>query len=58
MNPLLAAVVNTAAHSKRQCLKCGMTQIVPKEKSNRIVVCKSCGADIPPPDKQDMRGSD
>lgn len=49
MNPLFAAVISSTISGIRKCPKCGMSQVVPKEKSKEIVTCKSCGAEILPP---------
>jgi hypothetical protein len=51
MNPLFAAVISSTISSKRKWPTCGISQVVPKDKSKAIVTCKSCGAEILPPGK-------
>ena len=51
MNPIFAAVISTVIHSKRKCPKCGNNQIVSRDKKEETVICKTCGAEIPPPKK-------
>ncbi len=50
MNPIFTWLIahTTARALARKCLRCGRTQIVPKEKRRDIVPCRWCGASIPP----------
>jgi ribosomal protein S27E len=50
MNPIFAAVFNII-YSKRKCPKCGISQMVPRDRKREPVICKTCGAEIPPPSK-------
>jgi uncharacterized protein (DUF983 family) len=49
MNPyFFHAIMQTLQGLKRECPKCGRTQAVSARMKDRTVVCKFCGAEIPP----------
>jgi ribosomal protein S27E len=48
MNPFMA-VVSVILQLKRTCPRCKRDQIVAPSQKKRTVLCKFCGADIPPP---------
>ncbi len=50
MNPLFLSIMNLFLQEKRRCPKCGTRQSVPKIKRKETVVCRICGARIPPED--------
>jgi ribosomal protein L37AE/L43A len=51
MNAIFTAAINAVIQSKRKCPKCGNSQVVPRDRKRGIVICKTCGAEIPPPSK-------
>ncbi len=48
MTPIFQVVTNTIFRLKRSCPKCKESQIVPASKRLENVLCKFCGAEIPP----------
>jgi ribosomal protein S27E len=48
MNPFLAAIMGTLLHLKRKCPKCKREQVVKASEKQKTIVCKFCGAKIPP----------
>lgn len=47
----IMAIVSTIFRLGRKCPVCGKHQIVPKSHGNETVICKHCGATIPPSQK-------
>ena len=50
MNPLFAAVARTIFRYRRTCLQCKREQVVSGNKKTEVIICKFCGAKIPPLD--------
>jgi ribosomal protein S27E len=49
VNPIFSWIItHTVARSlARRCPRCGLEQVVPKEKARLTVPCQRCGAPIP-----------
>ena len=47
----ITAIVSSILKLARKCPVCGKHQIVPKNQGNETVICKHCGALIPPTHK-------
>jgi ribosomal protein S27E len=48
MNPFIAMVIGAILGLKRVCPKCKRVQIISSEKRQDTVLCKFCGAKLPP----------